>query len=343
MVTPTVEGGDSDNSQTPDEDGTAVIKIHYASDAIKSKPNKKANKRNLTSNTVSGKVTVQIEEITDSSSGHDSPKEPSSTKQTVHATGSGGHPDGGNTARAAIPCMPTVSLSESPHRQKTAEWPLFNALVARILTQKEVEIDSLAQDALKAEFEQQRSLRVWDETKVVEWNKVCERVKREGKTAHVGRIFGIATIKNEELPDGHKDKKRKGRFVFQGSNVRDQDNQNAIFQELSSSPAGMEAAKIVDLFGLLPGHVIEQSDAVKAYLQAPFSALGGNTETWVRLPKKYWPSGWYKLRDPVCPSASRCMATQTQVDCGSAPATPSSPLAGSRRFRVGLACSTIRS
>ena len=116
---------------------------------------------------------------------------------------------------------------------------------------------------------------------------------------HVARVFGIATIKGAELPEGHPDRKHKGRLVLQGDQVKDQFNDAAIFQELSSFPAGFEASKVVDYFGLLPGHILEQSDAEQAYLQAE---LGGNTETWVRLPKELWPSHWEgKFRDPVVP------------------------------------------
>ena len=68
-----------------------------------------------------------------------------------------------------------------------------------------------------------------------------------------------------------------GRFVFRGNDVRDQNWEHAIFQELGSSPAAMKAGKSADLYGLLPGHSIEQSDAEQAYTQT----LLGGTETWV--------------------------------------------------------------
>eukprot|EP00972_Heterocapsa_arctica_P072384 10691301-Heterocapsa_arctica.AAC.1 len=68
----------------------------------------------------------------------------------------------------------------------------------------------------------------------------------------------------------------KGRWVFQGSDVRDENHQTAIFQELCSSPATLEAAKSVDAYGLLPGHNVEQCHAQQAYVQ---SKLGG-TPTW---------------------------------------------------------------
>ena len=70
-----------------------------------------------------------------------------------------------------------------------------------------------------------------------------------------------------------------------------------MFQELSSCPATMEAAKAADCYGLLEGHVVEQADAEQAYTQ---SKLGG-TPTWIRLPRERWPKAWANMRDPVCP------------------------------------------
>ena len=63
-------------------------------------------------------------------------------------------------------------------------------------------------------------------------------------------------------------KKFKGRVVFQGDRVIDQNFDAAMFQDLGSSPATMEAAKIADFFGCVPGHSLEIADAVQAYLQA---------------------------------------------------------------------------
>jgi hypothetical protein len=38
-----------------------------------------------------------------------------------------------------------------------------------------------------------------------------------------------------------------------------------MFQELSSCPATLEAAKTADAYGLCPGHNVEQADAEQAY------------------------------------------------------------------------------
>ena len=90
----------------------------------------------------------------------------------------------------------------------------------------------------------------------------------KGKTAHFGRLFAILVEKNSELPLGHKDRKFKGRVVFDGSSVKDQNKDIALFQELSSSPATMQASKAADTYGLFEGHDIQQADAKQAYTQS---------------------------------------------------------------------------
>ena len=84
--------------------------------------------------------------------------------------------------------------------------------------------------------------------------------------------------------------------MFQGSDVRDEDGYRAVFNDLGSVPVSMPAGKILDLYGILPGHALETADAVRAYPQAPLMG----TETWVRLPRDKQPASWAKFRDPVC-------------------------------------------
>ena len=70
--------------------------------------------------------------------------------------------------------------------------------------------------------------------------------------------------------------------MFQGNQVRDENADHAIFAELGSSPASMEAGKIIDVFGSQPGYAKQQADARQAYTQALFEGIA----TWVRLPRK---------------------------------------------------------
>ena len=72
---------------------------------------------------------------------------------------------------------------------------------------------------------------------VREWDDVSREARAGGYAVHVGRVFDFCVLKGSELKDGDPNKKYKGRVVFQGNNVHDQDWNVAIFQELSSCPA----------------------------------------------------------------------------------------------------------
>ena len=71
----------------------------------------------------------------------------------------------------------------------------------------------------------------------------------------------ICVEKNSELPEGDLLRKIKGRLVFLGDQAKNQNWESAIFQEMASAPATMEAARVADAYGCAPGHTIEQSDA----------------------------------------------------------------------------------
>ena len=94
----------------------------------------------------------------------------------------------------------------------------------------------------------------------------------------MGFLFGICVEKNAEIDASLR--KFKGRVVFQGNQVYDQNHNYAIFQDLGSSPTTLQAAKAVDFFGCLPGHVIEVADAEQAYTQAEMKG----DPIWVCLP-----------------------------------------------------------
>eukprot|EP00972_Heterocapsa_arctica_P098984 14607070-Heterocapsa_arctica.AAC.1 len=88
--------------------------------------------------------------------------------------------------------------------------------------------------------------------------------------------------------------------------------QAAIFNELSSTPATVEASKAVEAYGLMPGNAIGHCDAEQAYVQ---SELGGTT-TWVSLPKERWPESFKAFRRPACPACVPCTVTRMLVGVG---------------------------
>ena len=77
---------------------------------------------------------------------------------------------------------------------------------------------------------------------------------KNNKKVHIARMFSICFEKGSELPEGDPDRKFKGRCVVQGNDVRDENSHAAIVQEVSSSPATLEAAKSVDAYGCIEGN-----------------------------------------------------------------------------------------
>ena len=91
--------------------------------------------------------------------------------------------------------------------------------------------------------------------------------------------------KNSELPNGHPNKKYKGRVVFLGNRVSNQDFEAAIFADLGNAPANLESGRLADCYGACPGNASENADGVQAYLQA---RMRGDP-CWVELPPEAHP------------------------------------------------------
>ncbi len=129
------------------------------------------------------------------------------------------------------------------------------------------------------------ALKVWNLMVVREKSDVVSEARTQGKTVQFGRVHGICVEKNYELPSGHASRKFKGRVVFLGNQVKNQDFEQATFMDLGNSPATIESARLCDFYGCLKGHQVSVADAVQAYIQAE---LGGDA-CWITLPREAWP------------------------------------------------------
>ena len=191
----------------------------------------------------------------------------------------------------------------SQHRKKISpDTPLFSAAVARPVGKAEIAKTPRAKSAMSDEWAKLRrvgKVGCWDESKVEEKSVVLARYRKLMKKCHWGRVFGICVEKGSELADNDANKKYNGRVVFQGNDVKDENYDNALFAELGSSPATMQAGKMTDAIGLLDGNEVQISDAEQAYTQAKLKG----TDTWVSLPRDQWPQSWIDAgyKDPVCP------------------------------------------
>ena len=84
--------------------------------------------------------------------------------------------------------------------------------------------------------------------------------------------------------------------------MKDENSHCAIFSDLSSSPATLEASTSVDVHGLFPGNALQKADGEQAYIEAPLGGIKGGVKTWAQLPRDLWPPQFNGMRDPVVPA-----------------------------------------
>ncbi|MCP4364474.1 MAG: hypothetical protein GY800_04175, partial [Planctomycetes bacterium] len=153
-----------------------------------------------------------------------------------------------------------------------------------------------AQLSMQAEWDRLIENGLWCLKSVREWDEVAKEARATGVNVQFGYIFGICVEKNSELPEGHPNRKFKGRVVFQGNRVVNQNWEQALFQDMGSSPASLDAARAADAYGCFEGHDVQIADAVQAYIQAE---LHGDA-CWACLPDEARPADWKgKYRKPV--------------------------------------------
>ena len=190
---------------------------------------------------------------------------------------------------AKMPLLPPELAKQLKHEHRdripNGETLHLNACVARPVGRAST---PAALEAVAKEWNRLRSIKhktgvgVWDESEVKEKRQVRRQAEIDGVLVHFARIVDLCVEKGSELPVGHKDRKFKGRAVLLGDQVKDQNWEAALFQDLSSSLAAMEASRAADAYGVLPGNSIEVSDADSARTQ---SYLEGPIKTWVSIPK----------------------------------------------------------
>jgi hypothetical protein len=147
----------------------------------------------------------------------------------------------------------------------------------------------------------------WDLSSVRPKAEVQAEAKRNRTTAHFGSLMDLCHEKHSELNHPPDQRVYKGRVVFRGDQVRDENSSYAVFSEQSASASHMAAAKFLDAIARFPGNDGEDSDALAAYTQDELAAvpalLGGTTTcppTWITLPKHRRPASWDSIQDPVC-------------------------------------------
>jgi hypothetical protein len=140
------------------------------------------------------------------------------------------------------------------------------ALVARPVSSAEARGSAQAIQAKINEWTKLRG-KCWNEKLSREMKGVIYEAKRKGKKIQFARVHCILVEKGSELPEGHPDRKFKGRVVLLGNQILSQNFTSTMFADLGNAPTLMEGSKITDFFGCLLGHGCEQADADQAFIQ----------------------------------------------------------------------------
>ena len=189
---------------------------------------------------------------------------------------------------ASFPSMPCVQHMKDDHRERLGSsfvGDVFrSALVSRPVGRKEMLSDPEALESMMKEWKGQWTAEVYDFKMVREYDDVV-REANKGEEIHMARVHGICVEKHSELPKDDKRRKFKGRGVLLGNQVKNQNFEAALFQDLGNSPASFESSRWADMYGCLPGHNVQLADAIQAYIQASLTGVA----CWVELPDEAWP------------------------------------------------------
>ena len=170
------------------------------------------------------------------------------------------------------------------------------ALVHQPVPANEMLTNKESVKALEKEWTKLEGKDAWKIDTVREKSEVAEEARKTERKIHFGRLMQLCHIKNYQLD--RKLWQYKGRIVFRGDNVRDENGQFAVFSEQGTSASHLMAARVVDALAHMPGKGDEDSDATGACTQI---YLGKDCpDTWIELPKNRCPKAWHsKFTCPV--------------------------------------------
>eukprot|EP00971_Amphidinium_carterae_P059634 1179298-Amphidinium_carterae.2 len=196
-------------------------------------------------------------------------------------------------------------VDEGDHREHDdTNGNSWGAFITRQIWPHEAEFRSAeCQKALQAELDKLVQKGTWDVSTVQETSDV-----KAGKfgPAAIGRVYAIMGEKHSEVNDPCL-REYKARIVFQGNNIRVSDDVSAseVFKDVSNTPANMAIARTAIGAGLSVGMHVSLRDVSQAYLQS-YIYEEGEPDTWVVLPRAWWPPEWTnkdgtdKFRCPCC-------------------------------------------
>ena len=131
--------------------------------------------------------------------------------------------------------------------------------------------DKKAMGAYWKEWENLEKRKIWEWESLREWDDVSAEARDNNQEIHLGFLFGLMVEKGSEFTDEDDERRYfKCRVVFRGNDVKDQNWEVAMFQEIATTLTTLEASRYSDLLATFPGNSVEGRDVEQAYLQADF-------------------------------------------------------------------------
>ena len=147
-----------------------------------------------------------------------------------------------------IPAMPCTTSIPHEHRVKNnGHKSCFNAMVTRPVTRKEMVNNPKAMEAFMKEWKGLWDQEVFDFSTTREYDDVVSEAKKKGAKVHMARVHGLI-YENYQLKEDDPARKFKGRGVLLGDQVKDQNMEAALFQDLGNSPATFDASRWADYY-----------------------------------------------------------------------------------------------
>ena len=129
-------------------------------------------------------------------------------------------------------------------------------MVTRPVTRKEMMNNPKPMEAFMKEWKGLWDQEVFDFTTTREYDDVVAEAKKKGEKIHMARVHGLIYEKNYQLKEDDPARKFKGRGVLLGDQVKDQNMEAALFQDLGNSPATFDASRCRCYSGIHPSQVV---------------------------------------------------------------------------------------
>ena len=127
---------------------------------------------------------------------------------------------------------------------------------------------------------------------------VIAKATKTGVKVHFGTLMDLCFEKHSQLEEAFR--VYKGRVVFRGDQVKDEEGFFAVFSDEGSSASRMATAKFLDAIARVLGCVGEDADATSAYTQVILAEMPDHVDTYISLPPHRRPASWNKIDNPVC-------------------------------------------